>query len=461
MAHGGIYDHLGGGFARYSVDNYWLVPHFEKMLYDNALLADAYLDGYLVTGDREYARVARETLDYVLRDMTDSSGGFHSTEDADSEGEEGKFYTWTADEINQALPAAAAEQFCYVYGVTPEGNFEGKNILNLTKTVAQCARIKGWDEDELDRSLAQSRATLKEIRDQRQRPAKDDKVLVSWNALMIHAMARGGRILGDQRYLEAAKTAVEFVFGNLRRADGRLLHAWRHGQAKYDAYLDDYSYLINALVTLYEASFDERWIDEAVRLADVVLRHFYDPDDGGFYYTADDHEQLIARNKDLHDNATPSANAMAATALLRLGKLCGRDSYLQAAAGTLELGSSIMKRSAIAGAQLLNALDFHLGPTPEIFVMGGSDSAQTLDLLNDLQQRFMPNRVIACRFGGQPGYASEVLGDMFTGKRPLDDAPTVYVCQNNRCEAPLSGPDAIERLESVLEKSGRRTSGEQ
>ncbi|HRX79949.1 MAG TPA: thioredoxin domain-containing protein, partial [Pirellulaceae bacterium] len=315
MARGGIYDHLAGGFARYSVDARWLVPHFEKMLYDNALLTGAYLDGYLITQDEAYAEVVRETLDYILGYMTDERGGFHSTEDADSEGEEGKFYVWTPDEIREILGDEKADRFCYVYDVTESGNFEGHSILNLPKTITQCASLRGWDLNELKVELAASRAALLAVRDKRVRPGKDDKILVSWNALMIDSMARASAILCAAKYLAAASAAADFILNDMRRDDGRLLHSWRNGEAKLDAYLDDYSYLINALVSLYEASFDERWIDEAVKFADLVITHFSDTASGGFFFTADDHEQLIARNKDIHDSSVPSGNAMTATAL--------------------------------------------------------------------------------------------------------------------------------------------------
>ncbi len=456
MAHGGIYDHLAGGFARYSVDAQWLVPHFEKMLYDNAMLADAYLDGYLVTKNGEYARVARETLDYILHYMTDPQGGFHSTEDADSESEEGKFYVWAPAEIRQILGDEAAERFCYVYDVTEQGNFEGKNVLNLPKTIEQCARIKGWDQQELEAELAQSRAKLLKVRDERVRPGKDDKILASWNGLMIHTMARAAGILDDEKYLTAATRAAEFIFGNMRRNPGRLLHSWRNGQAKFDAYLDDYAILINALVTLYEASFDERWIDEAVRFADIVMENFHDDEGSGFFYTANDHEELIARNKDIYDNATPSSSAVAATGLLRLGKLCGRSSYLQGAEEVLRLGAGVMERSAIAGAQLLIALDMNLGPTPEIVILGNKDEPETAAALRDLRRRFVPNRVVTCRSSVEAAGSSN-LAKIFAGKTKRDGSPTVFVCENFTCQTPVIGQEAARKMWEILAMVGKGT----
>jgi uncharacterized protein YyaL (SSP411 family) len=444
MARGGIYDHLAGGFARYTVDARWLVPHFEKMLYDNALLTGAYLDGYLITRDEAYARVVRETLDYILRYMTDERGGFHSAEDADSEGEEGKFYVWTPAEIEEILGDEKASRFCYVYDVTKAGNFEGHNILNLPKTIAQCASLRGWDLHELEAELAASRAALLVVRDRRVRPGKDDKVLVSWNALMIDSMARAAGILGEPKYLAAATTAAELILNEMRRADGRLLHSWRNGQAKFDAYLDDYSYLINALVSLYEASFDERWIDEAVKLADLVLARFSDTAAGGFFFTADDHEQLIARNKDIHDSSVPSGNAMSATALLRLGKLTGRSDYLEAARSALASAVGVMRQSPTAAGQMLIAADTHFGPVKEIVIVGASDEA-VLRIAGDLARRYVPNHVVAARTTGTKSVSTH-LDPLFQGKQVDDGSVHVFVCENYACQAPVSGAEKIEAL---------------
>ena len=450
MAGGGIYDHLAGGFSRYAVDERWLVPHFEKMLYDNALLTGAYLDGYLATGNPVYARVVRETLDYILKYMTDEQGGFHSTEDADSEGEEGKFYVWTPDEVQAILGQEAGTRFCYIYEVTAEGNFEGKSILNLPKTVAQCASIRGWDMDQLRDELAESRQKLLAVRDRRVRPGKDDKILVSWNGLMIDSIARAAGILhhddGDQaqeKYLAAARRAAEFILSHLRRSDGRLLHCWRQGQAKFDAYLDDYACMINALVTLYETDFDERWIDEAVHLADMVLARFRDSDHGGFFYTADDHEKLIARHKDLHDSSVPSGNSMAATAFIRLGKLCGKGAYMQAGEETLQTAVGLMQQSPTATGQMLIALDSYLGPTPEIVLIADAADKETAELLANLRGRYVPNRIIACRAPSDTSGRSCALDPIFNGKSPGEGTPAAYVCQNFTCEAPVVGREAI------------------
>jgi uncharacterized protein YyaL (SSP411 family) len=449
MAAGGIYDHLAGGFARYSVDERWLVPHFEKMLYDNALLTSAYLDAYLVTSAERFARFARETCDYILNYMTDPAGGFHSTEDADSEGEEGKFYVWTPAEVKIILGDQQGEKFCYVYDITEEGNFEhGKSILNLPKTIEQCAIVKGWNAEELKTELAAARQKLLKVRDQRVRPGKDDKVLTSWNALMIEAMARAGLILDSPRYLAAAEKAADFVLKQMSRPDGRLLHTWRHGKAKLDAYLDDYSYFVNGLIALYEATFDEKWIDEANRLADRMIRHFEDKAGGGFFYTADDHEQLIARNKDLHDASIPSGNAMAATALIRLGSLLGNTAYLESAGRAIAFAESTLEKMPTASGQMLIALDLWRGPIQELALVAGQNADENHEARGLLQRSFLPNAAIACR--PSTAHKSLLLDPLFADRTAIDGQPTLYICQNFTCQAPIVGSEGIKDALSKL-----------
>ena len=459
MAAGGIYDHLGGGFARYSVDERWLVPHFEKMLYDNALLVGAYLDAYLVgqvsnlsqdsgqVGNLSYEEVIRQTCDYILRDMTDEAGGFHSTEDADSEGEEGKFYVWTPREIEEVLGHDAAVQFCYVYDVSDQGNFEhGKSILNLPKTIEQCAKLHQLDPAQLAAELKESREKLLAARNERVRPAKDDKILVSWNGLMIDSLALAGVILRAPQYLEAAAKAATFILEKMTRPDGRLLHTYRHGQARLDAYLDDYACFINLLVTLYETTFDEGWIDHAVRLADIMVARFADKDQGGFFFTADDYEQLITRTKDLHDSSVPSGNAMAATALVRLGKLTGRQDYLGAAEDALHAGLAVMERSPTAAGQMLIALDRFLGPMPEIVVLGNPAGKETQEAISTLHRCYIPSRVVACRDSAGNRYRSPHLESIFAGKTAGPSEPTVFVCRDFTCQAPVTGAEEVGKL---------------
>jgi uncharacterized protein YyaL (SSP411 family) len=459
MAAGGIYDHLAGGFARYSVDERWLVPHFEKMLYDNALLTSAYLDALQATQETRFLQTVSETCDHILKYMTDPAGGFHSTEDADSEGEEGKFYVWTPPEIRAVLGDEAGERFCYVYDVSEHGNFEhGKSILNLPKTIEQCAAVKSWNVDELRAELAESRAKLLTVRDQRVRPGKDDKILVSWNGMMIDAMARAGVITGERRYLEAASRAATFILEEMTRSDGRLLHTWRHGKAKLDAYLDDYACFANALVTLYESTFHEPWIDEAVRLAEIMRQHFEDKDGGGFFFTADDHEQLIARNKDFYDASVPSGNGMAATVLIRIGKLTGRTEFLESAQAALVAGLTTIERSAMAAGQLLIALDMWLGPMQELVLIGGSDAKINRTLQGDLHRAYLPRAAVA--FRGADGQATSIsqsshLKPLFEGRTEVGDQPTLFVCENFACQTPVSGAENIRtRLRELARPQG-------
>ena len=456
MAAGGIYDHLGGGFARYSVDARWLVPHFEKMLYDNALLAGAYLDAYLVTGDANYARVLRQTLNYVIRDMASPSGGFYSTEDADSEGHEGLFYTWTPDEIEAVLGEERGATFGRVYDVSDDGNFEGRNILNLPKTLEQCAAILRREPHDLAAELAESREKLFAAREKRVRPGRDDKVIVAWNGLMIDAMARAGAALNEPEYVITADEVASFILSRMRRDDGRLLHSWRNGHAKLDAYLDDYAALVNSLVTLYEANFKERLIDDAVQLMDIVLDKFADPAGGGFFYTASDHEQLIARNKELTDSSIPSGNSLAANALLRLGRLLGRSDYLDAAEQTLAAAVPIMQRAPMAAGQMLLALELYIGPANELVLVGDMARDDTKQAIAAIHRRYLPRSVFAARdtrsadpTGSQSGHLNEI----FEGKDSADGQPVLYVCQNFACSAPAVG---LAEIESGLERLSHR-----
>jgi uncharacterized protein YyaL (SSP411 family) len=455
MAAGGIYDHLGGGFARYSVDARWLVPHFEKMLYDNALLSSAYLDAYLVTGDANYARVLHETLNYIIRDMTNPGGGFYSTEDADSEGHEGLFYTWTPDEIEAVLGDERGATFGRVYDVSDDGNFEGRNILNLPKTLEQCASILQREPHELAAELAESRAKLFAVREKRVRPGRDDKVIVAWNGLMIDAMARTGAALNEPEYIITADEVASFILSRMRRDDGRLLHSSRNGHAKLDAYLDDYAALANSLVTLYEANFKERWVDHAVQLMDIVLDKFADPAGGGFFYTASDHEQLIARNKELTDSSIPSGNSLAANALLRLGRLLGRSDYLDAAEQILAAGVPIMQRAPMAAGQMLLTLDLHIGPASELVLVGDMSRDDTKQAISAVHRRHLPRSVLAARdtqSADPTGSQSGRLNEIFEGKESPDGRPALYVCENFACGAPVVG---IAQIESRLKQLGR------
>jgi uncharacterized protein len=352
-----MFDQLGGGFHRYCVDDRWLVPHFEKMLYDNALLAVCYLEAWQATGNADYAAVVRQTLDYLLRDMTDPQGGFYSGEDADSEGQEGKFYLWTPAEIEAVLGPEAARLFCRVYDVTAAGNFEGHNILNRLRPLAVEAKLLGCEPSLLAAQLDAARQELLAARAKRVRPGRDEKVLVGWNSLAIDALAKAGKALEEPRYKAAADSAADFLWDHLRRDDGRLLHYWRIGQAKYDAYLDDYAGLGNALLTLYESGGPAARLDQAVALADTILTQFADPRRGGFFYTAADHEPLIVRKIDCLDNPTPSGNGLAVLLLLRLQAISGGDKYRIAAQSALRACHAWMHRVPTGVFQLLLAID--------------------------------------------------------------------------------------------------------
>jgi len=442
MANGGIYDQLGGGFHRYSTDAQWLAPHFEKMLYDNALLVQLYLEAFQATGNANDARVVRNTLDYVLREMTQPQGGFYSTQDADSEGEEGKFFVWTEDEVLALLGPEDGRVFCDAYDVTPDGNWEGHNILNRPKLHEQAAKVLQVSPEELETVLARCRTKLFDARSRRIAPGRDDKVLVSWNGLMIAAMSQAAAILGEPRYAVAAAAAADFILNNMRDANGWLLHSFKEGQARFNAYLDDYACLIDGLIDLYQATFEPRWLDAALEFAEQMLSRFEDARSGGFFYTSIDHEQLVARVKDTQDNATPSGNGMAAFALARLGTLTGRAKLLGRGYATLEAMSGQLDKFAMASGQSLLALDFVLGPTQEIVVVeSGEPTADAV--LSELHQRFWPNKVVARR----PSQLADIdlpgsLRDLLSGKQSSTSELTTFVCERGSCQAPLIGLEA-------------------
>ncbi|MBL8848534.1 MAG: thioredoxin domain-containing protein [Planctomycetaceae bacterium] len=455
MANGGIYDHLGGGFHRYSTDAHWLVPHFEKMLYDNALLVPAYLELHQCTGDAAPLSVVRETLDYILREMTAPDGGFYSTQDADSEGEEGRFFVWTEDEIIEQLGPEDGRVFNYCYDVTPRGNWEGHTILNRPKTDEQAAKVLGLTTGQLVDILARGRAKLFALRKQRVHPGRDDKVLVAWNGLMIVAMSQAAGVLGEPKYAAAAEEAAAFVLKSMRDDQGRLLHSYKDGRAQINAFLDDHACLIDGLVELYQATFAPRWLDEAVELAGQLTTRYSDPGNGGFFYTPDDHEQLITRTKDAHDSATPSGNGMAATALLKLGRMTGRTDLEEAGYQALEFLSGVMAEQPRASAQALLALDFHLGPSPEIVLIDGESPAHTDDVLRALRSQFLPNRIVV---RGPLATTTPVLQPLLNGRAAIDGRVTAYVCERGACGLPVSGSDAILAALRNLQRGSKSAS---
>lgn len=451
MIRGGIYDQLGGGFHRYSTDAKWLVPHFEKMLYDNALIPLACLEAYQVTGAEIYRRATVETLDYVLREMTAENGAFYSTQDADSEGVEGKFFVWDHAEVMALLGPVRGKLFCHCYDVTPEGNWEGKNILHLPLRFDECADELEVDVDTLMRTLRECRQVLFEARSKRVWPGRDDKILTSWNAMMIDAFASAAPILEEPRYTEAAVRAAQFLWENMRRDDGLMYRTAKDGKAHLNAYLEDYAYFANALVSLYEATFDPTWITRAIELVDIMKEQFWDAEQGGFFYTGNDHEQLITRGKDPHDSAIPNGNAMAVTALARLYKLTGKPQFQELADRTLELFASVLNRSPIASSQMLIALGLHQGQTVEIALVGEPEDPAMQQLLRVVHSRYLPNKVLALR---RPKDTQvETLIPLLQGKEMQDGRPMAYVCRNFTCQEPVTEPEKLrEQLELATQQ---------
>jgi uncharacterized protein YyaL (SSP411 family) len=428
MARGGIYDQLGGGFARYAVDAAWVVPHFEKMLYDNALLARAYLHGWQVSGDPLLRQVCCETLDWALRELRGPEGGFASALDADSEGVEGKFYVWTPDALRAALGDDALFEVALAhYGVTPQGNFEGTSIL-----------VRAASDDDPP-ELPEIRRRLLAARERRVRPGLDDKRLTAWNALLIAALAEAGAVLERADYLDAARACADFLLGELRTDDGRLLRSWKDGRAHLAGYLEDHAFLLQALLALYEATFEPHWFAAARALADVTIARFADDERGGFFTTADDHERLVARRKDLEDTPIPSGNSAMALGLLRLARLTGEAAYEQRARGTIALLHPIAARHPLAFAHLLQAVDFQLADDArEVAIVG--DGPQAAALAHAVRGALRPHVVLA----GAAEESDEV--PLLAGRHTLDGRPAAYVCERFACQAPVTEPDAVRRL---------------
>ena len=444
MARGGMYDQLGGGFHRYSVDERWLVPHFEKMLYDNALLSVAYLEAYQATGNAFYRQIATETLDYVLVEMYDAEkGGFYSTQDADSEGVEGKFFVWDLDEVERLLGEEKAKIFCEYYDITELGNFEHKNILHVQTPPDLVARKLSMDVKELEGILAEGRQKLFEVREGRIKPGLDDKILTSWNGLMIRSMAMGYQILGDQRYREAAVRSAHFVLSELSQDNGQLLRTHREGKSHLNAYLEDYSYLIAGLIDLYEATFAVEWLKEAERLNQIMIEQFWDDANGSFFFTSKDHETLIVRSKTGYDGATPSGVSMAIHSLLRLDKLLNRPDFRQKVETTLDVYYHQIERSPSGSAQMLCELDFLLSTPKEIAIAGQQESDDTQAALAAIHSRFIPNKVLALAKDGED--VSDLI-PLLESKTQIDGKATIYVCENYTCQAPTTDVEELAEL---------------
>ena len=439
MARGGMYDQLGGGFHRYSTDAVWLVPHFEKMLYDNAQLVVAYLEAYQATKKPFYSEIAAETLDYVLREMYDADkGGFYSAQDADSEGVEGKFFVWSLDEVDRILGRENAEVFCEFYDITGSGNFEGENILHIQTPLDVFANKLRVDEAELEEILRKGKQELFEVREGRIKPGLDDKILTSWNGIMIRGMAFGFQLLNDPRYLDAAERSADFILTELSQSDGLLLRTYRAGKSHLNAYLEDYSYLSAGLIALYEASFNPRWLKEAARLAEVMIEQFWDTSSSGFFFTGKAHESLIVQSKSAYDSATPSGTAMAVHSLLRLAKHLDRADFHDKAVQALSLYYHQMENAPSGSGQLLCELEFLLSTPKEIAVVGETNADDTMAILREIHGRFLPNKIVAMLdpYDAQP--SADASLPLTAGKTQIDGKATVYVCENYACQTPTT-----------------------
>jgi uncharacterized protein YyaL (SSP411 family) len=442
MANGGIYDQLGGGFHRYSVDEYWLVPHFEKMLYDNALLARLYLEAYQATGDAFYRRIAEETLDYVARDMTAPEGGFYSAEDADSEGVEGKFYVWTPGEIEGALDPDEARLAIRFWDVTESGNFEGKNILYVPRPPEAVAAEFDISTEELWEKIVVIRQKLFAEREKRVRPGRDEKVLAAWNGLMLRAFSFAARVLEREDYRRIAEKNASFILEKLR-VDGRLRRSYKDGRPRFNGYLEDYACIADGLVALYEATFETRWLAEARAVADAILKLFWDEKRGAFYDTSADHEELVTRPRDVYDSAAPSGNSVAVDVLLKLSVILDHEDYRRRAEAVLEGLSGAIARVSGGFGRLLSALDFYLSTPYEVAVIGNPDAPDTQALLEAVYSAYLPNKVVAGRSESDEEAARLVP---LLAERPMRDGrATAYVCVQYACQSPTTGAEELKR----------------
>jgi uncharacterized protein YyaL (SSP411 family) len=446
MRRGGIYDHVGFGFHRYSTDSQWLVPHFEKMLYDQAMLAMAYTEAYQATGKEDYERTAREIFTYVLRDMTVPEDGFCSAEDADSEGEEGKFYLWTQEEVRQALGNGEADFVAKVFNIEKDGNFmeqvtrrrSGANILHLRKTLGELASDLNLSQQDLQARLERLRQKLFAYREKRVHPMKDDKILTDWNGLMIAALAKGAQAFDEPEYAEAACCTADFILGNMRKANGRLWHRYRDEWAGVEANLDDYAFLVWGLIELYEATFDARHLEVALELTSDMVRHFWDEDGGGFYLVPDDGESLFVKKKEIYDGATPSGNSVAMLNLLRLGRMTANSGLEEKAAKIGRAFSRSVKQSPSMYTQLMVALDFGIGPCYEVVIAGKTQAEDTKAMVKALRTRFLPNKVVLLNPSERESPKIAQLAEFTKNQSSIGGKATAYVCLNYNCKLPTT-----------------------
>ncbi len=456
MRRGGLFDHVGFGFHRYATDESWLLPHFEKMLYDQAMLAMAYVEAWQATGKAVYRETAEAVFTYILRDMIAPEGGFCAAEDADSEGQEGKFYVWTEQEIREALPESEADLVIRTYRVSPEGNFReeatgrstGENILHLSPHAPIPGSELRQEDENADARIEAALQALFSVREGRVRPLRDDKVLTDWNGLMIAALAKGARAFDRPRYAEAAGRAAAFLEQRLSKAEGGLLHRFREGHASIEGHLDDYAFLIWGLLELYEATFEERHLRWALELAETMRSRFEDTEHGGFFFAAEDAGDLVVRKKELQDGAVPSGNSAAALVLLKLARLTGRSELEDSAARVLRAFGGSVERLPSAFTFLLTALDFAVGPTREVVIAGDREGAGTRDMVQVLRARFLPDTVTVLRSADRATPDIDVLAPFVRHHEMVDGKASAYVCRNQTCRTPVTGPQALaEALE--------------
>jgi uncharacterized protein YyaL (SSP411 family) len=447
MAEGGIHDHLGGGFARYATDQKWLIPHFEKMLYDNALLSQLYGELYQITKAEPYVQIMCKTLDYVIREMTHPDGGFYSAQDADSEGEEGKFYLWKKNEIESIIgDQTVSDIFCERFGITQGGNFEGKNILNVRVPISHLAKNYNKTPEKIAEILNYASAKLFTVREKRVKPGRDEKILTSWNGLMISGFAKGYAVSGDKRYLDAAKNAIDFIESKLASNDGRLRRTFKDGQSKLNGYVEDYAFYVNGLLDLFAASSREQYLSKSVKYTDFMLEHFWDEKEGNLFFTSDDHEQLISRTKNFYDLAMPSGNSIAASNLLRLYHYSQKNVYLDNAVRIMKAGSRSAAENPFGFGQMLNSIYLYVKRPVEVTVIFTDSSDGTIDnssLAVWLNKQYLPNGIL----GAVHINELEKLQNypFFKGRQPQDARETAYVCKNFSCSLPIHAVEVLER----------------
>ena len=437
MANGGIYDQLGGGFHRYSVDAVWLVPHFEKMLYDNAQLVRAFLHLFQITKDEFFKRIAVETLEYIKREMLHEQGGFYSAQDADSEGVEGKFFVWTLHEIESLLGEKEAQIFNFYYDVSEAGNFEEKNILNVRNSLAETAEVFNISLEQLHEILSNGCEKLFKEREKRIKPFRDEKVLTAWNGLMLATFAEASAILESADYLQIAKKNADFIIENMQ-ADGYLLRSWKDGTAKLNAYLEDYANFADGLIEFFQVSGEIKYVIEAKRLAEILISEFWDEENGGFFFTGNNHEELVVRSKDFFDNATPSGNSVAADVLLKLTKLTGEEKYERFAVTILRLVASQVRRYPNGFGRVLSTLEFYLNQTTEIVILGDSN-----EMKREVWNEFLPNKVVVLAENTEKAEIIPLLAE----RKMIDGKATAYICENFVCQRPVT---TIEELKEQL-----------